>query len=766
MNSIAPPCSAVLLALSALVPAAAMAEARALTMLGVDSGLQTTLTTTAGPAVDFRIGRDNFAFSNLSGAVRTAGMSGNCYSMAACAKLIFERVTFVPPAEGLADAERRGFPVRELAAHLARGSGRFTVHDHSSLFDMTNDPAFGETEAMTYVRRNMGLDGGGSPAALTGRPRAITQAMEMVSTVHYTHYMQVQAPNFLGPAVATMLRGSTAPEVTRRAVVTIKQQLQRGRTAMVGMWNPAVVFGHVVLAYRVETTPAHDDVYVYDSNVQYGTERAESLLRVARNGSSIQLFRKQPGGAPAADGMYDGDSWYARRETLCLIHLGDDAHEGDNLRALAERLIRPDLTTVYLTSVHGLLASLTEQDPAASSLRDDVRRFLLEVQTAQAAAGDPTILPSQRITTTSGAQEINRLLTAHAELAVRTVVPHALPAGLELSHPTLLLHRTDANLAFLDITLTIRRGSPVRELVRALSSSAMLAGNPALFEWLETAERLVGDLSLTVRLRTLLRKRAMPQGFATRFGLMPEIQGIHAALGDIRSAATPDHPFQVEIARPVLQQALALLLERTGALNRTLSYEFPLTSSTTRTGDANLDAVALDLVAGAEGQPGKLVFTSRLRTFTRCNPFFADRGVSWTADPLTASFQIYRLRSRNMPANRWYVHGRLDGQLAASDGLGNLATGTLADLVTAAFPALRGRLNAFITEQLAGVARFVDGLQVRDLAVGVTTLSAQTGEAVVDLERLGQGAFCTPFPVEVRQVRVLADRLVLGGAPR
>lgn len=728
-------------------------EVRRMALLGVDSGQTTTATTTFGASIDFRIGRDNFAFPNLSGAVRTAGMSGNCYSMAACAKLFYERVRFEP--SDLADERKRGFDVAALSAHLASGTGRFTVQDYSSLFDMTNDSTFGETEAMAHIRRSSGLDGGAA-TALTGRPRMITQAVQLVSTVHYTHYMQVQAPNFLGPAVATLMSGASAPEVTRRALGTVKSQLERGRLALVAMWNPAVVFGHVVLAYRVDTTRDHDDVYVYDSNVQHGAERAETILRITRDGR-LTTMKKAPGAAPAADPIYDGSDWYARRDTLSLVHLGDDAHEGANLRALADRLTRTDLTTVYLTSVHGLLDSLTQADPSTRTLRDDVRTFLLEIQTVQQAAGDPTIRPSERITTTAGALEINRLLSAHTELTVKTVVPHALPPGLELSNTTLLLHRTDANLAYLDTTLTIRRGSPIKDLVRALAGSAMLAGYTALFEWLETAERLVGELAVVVRVKTLLRKRAMPRGFKTPYGLMPEVQSLHAALGDITRAETPDHPFQVEIAKPVLQKSLELLAERTRILNRTIT-EGPV--------DARLESISLDLEAGDTTRPGKLNVTGRLRAFTRVNPLQSERGIDWTADPLTLSFQIYRYRSRNMPANRWYVHARLDGRLSARDGLAGLATGTLAEIATAAFPALKSRLQDFINERFAPILNFVEGLELKNLAASTSALTADTGEALVDLEKLGQSAFGAPFPVEVKQVRIQSDRIILGGSPR
>ena len=718
-----------------------------LTLLGVDSGQTTTATTTFGANIDFRIGRDNFAFPNLSGAVRTAGMSGNCYAMAACAKLFFERVRF--EAADVPDAQRRGFDTAALSAHLASGSGRFVVRDYSSLFDMTNDASFDEAAAMAYARRSMGLDGGAA-GALAGRPKMISQTMQLVSTVHYTHYMQIHAPDFLGPAVGTLLRSGSAAEVTRRSVAGVKAQLSRGKTTMVALWNSAVVFGHVVLAYRVEAAQDWDDVYVYDSNVQHGAERGETILRIGRDGR-LATMKKAVGGAPAADGIYDGVDWYQQRDTLCLVQLSDDADAGDNLRLLSDRLARTDLTTVYLTSVHGLLQSLTEQDPATRSLRDDVRTFLLEVQTVQQAAGDATIQPGERLTSTSGALEINRLLSAHADLAVRTVVPHALPPGLALTGTTLLLHRSDPNLAYLDTTLSIRPGSPVKELVRALGDSAMLAGQTALFDWLQTAERLVGDLAVSAHVKTLVRKQAMPGGFKTRFGLIPDVQALHATFGDIAPAATPDHPFQVEIAKPVLQRALALLLERTDALDRSIPYD---------RGDARIEAVSLELAAGSDGRPGQLVVTSKLRTFTRV---LGERGVTWNADPLTASFEIYRYRSRNMAPNRWLVHGRLDGRLAASDGVGNIAAGTLADIATAAFPAFRDTLNGFIAERLAGVLRFVDGLEIKDLAVGVSTLTAQTGEASVDLERLGQTAFGAPFPVEVRQVRVVADRLVLGG---
>lgn len=705
-----------------------------MTLLGVDSGQTTTATTAFGASIDFRVGRDNFAFPNLSGAVRTAGMSGNCYAMAACAKLFHERARF--------EAGEGGFEVAALATHLSSGSGRFAIRGYSSLFDMTNDAKFGEADAMAHIRRSNGLDGGAA-AALSGRPKMIAQAVQLISTVHYTHYMQVQAPRFLEPAVAP------APEVTKASVASVKAQLERGRLALVAMWNQSVVFGHVVLAYRVEAARDHDDVYVYDSNVQHGAERGETILRIGHDGR-ITTMKKAPGAAPAADPIYDGADWYSRRDALSLVHLADDAHEGANLRALADRLARTDLTTVYLTSVHGLLDSLTQGDPARTTLRDDVRTFLLEVQTVQQAAGDRTIRPSERITTTAGALEINRLLTAHTELTVKTVVPHALPAGIELSNTTLLLHGTDANLAYLDTTLTLRKGSPVKEVIRALGNSAMLAGQTALFEWLETAARLAGELAVSVRVKTFLRKRAMPTGFKTPYGLMPEVQGLHAAVGDVARADTPDHAFQIEIAKPVLQKSLELLLERTRALQQT--------------GDVRVDNVSMDLEAGDGSRPGKLVLTARVRAFSPV--LSANRGINWTVDPVSLSFQIYRYRSRNMAANRWYVHGRLGGTVSARDGVAGLAAGAVTDIVTAVFPALKSRLDAWISENLANALTFVEGLELKNLAVSTSALTADTGEALVDLEKLGQRAFGAPFPVEVKQVRILSDRIVLGGTPR
>jgi hypothetical protein len=386
------------------------------------------------PTRPFVIGRDNLGFENLSGAISISGMSGNCYTLAAVSKLFHEAAEFRP--QHLVNPAIAPEHLDTTLRSRAYPNPSFPVRGFPNLYEMTTAPDGVDAERWMegWARYHAGLE----PAPPAGPDALNTDAMvevyQMISTIHYMHYVQFQAGDLLGSAVRQATQGGAAvPEVMARTVREVKAELAADRLPLICIFNPRpeVFFGHVVLGYKLVEVPAEGyvDIYVYDSNAQYAGSRRlpevdtdESILRVHEDGR-LELKARKADGDVVDLGMYDDDEWFTDADATVLLVL-DDLESDDSLRErLADKLAGARENTGYVLATGDLLERLTTISPEDSPLSQDVAAF---VRAAAAVSGGPT-LPEG-----AGVTELNAFLEEHADQALRTVFPLALPDGVRV----------------------------------------------------------------------------------------------------------------------------------------------------------------------------------------------------------------------------------------------------------------------------------------------------------------------------------------------
>ncbi len=743
-------------------------------------GQPIAVTAVHGAGSRFECGRDNLGFSNLSGAMRLGGMSGNCYTMALVAKLFFEEARFVPSDKP--DDQKRGFSLAELAEHLGGApKGRLAVADFPSLFDMSYDPAFGEDEAFEHLSKLRGIERSTlvAESELKGRRKMILQLVQLITTIHYLHYMQYQASSFLEAVMRQKLAGSKqVQKLTKKEVAGLCGRLDSGKTCLLLLLNTKEVYGHVVLAYRAARTAGGGTlIELYDSNVQYARETRPSVLEVGPDGRVAGYFRLQPDGALQPDAIYDGDSWYSARDTLAVMELPNVTLNKQNREALARKTLSADAETAYLLAGGQYLRCLTEQSPQTSSLRADTLQFLRNIQAIQTSLGRPGFSEDERLSPDASIQEVNRFLEKRADLGIRTAFPYALPKGMSLTETRIRLDEKDPNRAQLKTTLTFDKSSPIDKVVGAMQRSAALSDYRQLSDWLAATRENVGPTKVRATLDLELNKARQPAGMPFTYGLTPKLRSSHLVLGDIEPSKSAGTAFQLEVAKPTLQGGLKTAMQRIGILGKDYEFEyvlvpekyspsvagrqFRLTPEIRRKGRVTLEGIDLDLVAPpAAGGGGKLRLIASGSAFVAVNPLMADRGVSGQAGPVNIDLMAFR--GDRMPPTQWCLWAGVQGTLKFQDGMFNLLAGAVTKLADKVFPYIQTRVNAYLKEELSSRVKVVTPIELRHLSISTRKLSLDTNSAVFDLDALAKQIFSLDSPVIIKKMEARADRLTIG----
>jgi hypothetical protein len=734
----------------------------------LEDGRNVTVARVAGAKIDFRMGRDNLAFPNLSGAVSLGGMAGNCYAMAVTAKLFFERAAY------RRDGQPAGFRLEDLAAARASGSG-FTVNGYDSLHALSDAPDFGEREVFDQLARERDPDPARRPPPLGGARQQVARLMQVVSTIHYLHYMQFQAGKFLEAVLRQKLSGTgQVQEVTRREIDSLAAHLDGGRTGLLLLLETTEVYGHVVLATRLTRTAGADFVEVYDSNVQHGTETRPSVLKIGRDGKVAGYFRRVAGGALVPHAIYDNDAWFAKADSLAVILLPDASLEDEEGRALAQKIGSADVETAYIMAGGHLLKALTESSPAQSTLQDDVLGFVREVQAVQSSLGRDVV---ERLGADAPVEALNRVLAARSDLAIRAAFPHALPPGISLTGTHVRLDPRDANRATVTSTITVAEDGPVDQLAQVVQQGASLAQYARLASWVAAVRGTVGPTRIRAEIEVELTKAELPAGGRTRYGLIPYLARSHVVIGDLLPSARMPAQHQLEISEKALQGALDTALTKLGVIDHEWKFEYVLVGErrspgwfgrpivlvpeVRRGGTVRLRKVAVDCAAATiDAALGLVKLDVDTHAFAEVNPFKAGLGVNVTARPAQAWLTMQR--DSAAPDGHWTVRSGVDARLVVDDGLHNLLAWALLQLADKGFRFFAGRLNQTIRSRLASYAELVRPFELKDLDVDTRRLRAQLTEGVVDLRLLGRRLFSVEAPVTLTSASARDDRLVLG----
>ncbi|MBI4872354.1 MAG: hypothetical protein HY814_12400, partial [Candidatus Riflebacteria bacterium] len=611
---------------------------------------------------------------------------------------------------------------------------------------------------------------------LKGKRKMILQLVQLITTVHYLHYLQYQAGSFLEAVLRQKMAGSSQVQaLTRSELAQVAARVNRGKTSLLLMLNARQVYGHVVLAYRVaKLTDGSTLIEVYDSNVQYGTEKRASVLKVDPEGKVGGYYRLEPNGTLKPDAIYDSDGWFSDRENLAVIDLPNVSLSRENRDALAKKTLVADAETAYLLAGGQFIKSVTEQSPQESSLRADTLQFLRNIQAIQTSLGHP---PAEQLPEDADVTAINRFLERHADAGIRTAFPYALPKGISLTDTKVKLDEKDPNRVEFQTTLTLDKDGPQDKLVSVLQRSATLSEYRELADWVAATRKNVGPTKIRAQLDTVLEKKKMPDGMALQYGVMPTLRGTHLVLGDIEPSKRLGTHYQIEVSKPTLKGGLATAMDRVGIVGHDYTFDYTLvparytpsemghqlqlTPQIDRSGRVTLEGMDLDLIGPpAPGGGGRIRLIGRGSAFVAVNPVMADRGVSGAARPLNLDLMIYR--GNHMPDSQWCVYVDALGTLKFQDGVFNLLAGAVTKLADKLFPFIQGRVNGYIRDELTQRVKLVKPFQIQGAHVSTTRVSFRATGAVVDLEDLAQQLFQVKTPVVLRRIDVFSDRIVLG----
>lgn len=730
------------------------------------------------PPRPFVIGRDNLGFANLYGAVQIQGAAGNCYTMAAVAKLFYEAARYGAPVPAGATL---GFEFGEVAAALRDpsypGAG-FPVRGSASLHELSLPRAGAAADPEAWMeaqsRYQTGLQAAPAPGEVPPNGASLVKLYQLVTTIHYLHYMQYQGQNFVTAVMRRQLQGDrAAPQVTREALGRMKRMLPRGDLPLLTIFNPrpGVTFGHVVLATRLvdveagEGAPAHTDVYVYDSNAQYGDHDYQSVLRVKEDGT-FELLREREG-TFEHDARYDGADWFNEPANCQLLVLDDLNRDPALRRVLAEKVENAAEAAAYTQLSGDLLRDLTTRSPSDSPLRADLTRFLLAAQRSNARLGTRPTWRTRDLTEAPSVEELNAYLDDYADRTIRELFPHALPEGLALSGTRLRLDPTDANHAWLWVTITLEPAAPIQRILDAVRESLLLGSDPRLAATIEGLGTAFQGQRVVASLRLSLRKGPAPEGVRAKLGPyapVPTLDGSHVVVGDIQPGTydpeVSDH--RIEVSESLLRSALVRVLRAQGAFATINAGTYQVGWATHNASDFTLQGAGLDC------QRGTLVVTGSFGGFLAFNPFWNDYGSAYQSrDPLAARLSITKGRGRNV--------FRFAGSAATTVSFRDPVTGLLVDHVTAAanqslgasLAQLQAGAGNLVTTQLGRWASFANGTSI---GFGTPTLSSSNGDLSVAIPvngfDLDVGATLTTLfgqraPMEVKDLRILADRIVV-----
>ncbi|MBI3890119.1 MAG: hypothetical protein HY303_01165 [Candidatus Wallbacteria bacterium] len=724
-----------------------------------------------GENIDFQLGRDNLAFVNPSGVMRLGNMAGNCYTMAFVAKLFFEDAEYLP---GPSEPSRDGVRMSELASHLAGGRrGKFTVRGYESLFDLTSDrdpshPKDLESRLHEAIRAANGL---AVPPASTppGHLKSLTEISQFITSVHYFFYVQRTGHSFLRSVLVEKLAGDKGPAaVTREQAESLKAELRAGKTALFCLWNNSIFFGHVVLAYGCVETADADFFICYDNNEQHGAERRPCVIRVGKQNHSIRKFIRSD------DGTLSGGTGEACE---AVLHLPDLTIKPENLADL-ERIVRhADQQTAYLMAGRELVESLSERSPETSSLFNDVRQLVLNVQAIQQALALDGIRPEDRIGPDASLEQVNALLARYADVGARAAAPHGLPPGVSVSNVRLAFR--DERTANVAATIRVAAGTTGRQALEALRDGAALA-DASVARWLAAARDTAGEEPIRADVRFDLTKGSGERSVfgalkasGTPFGPVAVLRRAHLVVGDIEPSAETGGMVVVEVSERVCDRALNSVLSRAeivGPWHRIdADTEFRLNGASLKLDEG----LRVTLDAGL------------FRAVTS-----ATSGLSFHAPALVSRLVVSRLDDD--PAGAWRFCFAFGGRFSKDDGLGGIGNsligawlglnrGKLGGAMRTGIFQAQDKLNRVLSEELQPWVTVAQPLEMgtggyahfdwtRGLASGFTPTHSRgrgkAGEVMLNLDKLAAKLPGQTDPLRIRDIRFGDKRAIVSADPR
>ncbi len=524
-------------------------------------GAELTPLAVNGYQIDYQLGRDNLGFVNPGGMMQLGGMSGNCYTMALVSKLFHEDGEFIPPAEG--ESLGKGVTLDQLASHLRAGrKGKIFVKGYSSLHDMTTDPdptnpVDLEDRVHERVRRRAGLSSSNrAPEPLQGRVAAVTEAHQFIQAIHFSFFAQRSGHGFVRSTLAEQLGGKKAPRViTREQAESMKAELRAGRTALLCLWNNSVFFGHVILAYACVETADADYFICYDNNTQYGQETRPTIIRIGKKEHTIREYLRQN------DGTLTGG---ISEQSEVVLHMPDLTRDPANLSDLEKIVETADNESAFLMASNDFIQSLTTVAPEKSSLLDDTKQFILNLQTIQQTLGLTGIAPEDRIDNDASLTQVNKVLDKYSQIAVRTAAPYGLPPGVKIEN-TRLQFRTGTE-ADVTATIKIEKDTVASKITRALENAGTFASKDVA-RWFGAVRETVGGEPIQARVKMSVSKGAGNRSiFASLgaakapYGPVPSLRRAHVVLGDLKPSSKISDPFALEISEGVAEKAVRAAL--------------------------------------------------------------------------------------------------------------------------------------------------------------------------------------------------------------
>ncbi len=530
----------------------------------------------------FVIGRDNLGFANPHGSVSVAKMAGNCYTVSLVTRIFFEHARY---HSTVPEGKEKGFKSADIARALRAKDPKdrfFDVYGYKSLLDLTYTtkvPSHQLDEwAERMSRQALGIDPAKNDPSLPENTKEIVEMYKLITTIHYLHYMQNQAQHFLKNGLDD-IAGKKASEITLEAVQEMSRQTANGELPLLLIFNPRIPFGHVVLNYRVENKEEdpHYDVYICDSNYQYGPHLDESILRVDKKTGLFSMYKKSAtDGKITASSTYSGSSWFNDKDHSALIVLPNPNGYDEQRAILADKLDATNEETGYIMAVGDYIKDVTTQSPQTSSLFKDTRKLLVAMQNVQISEGVDSTVGSIRLNSTIS--ETNAYLKANTDQAIRTVFPYALPQGIELKDTSLLFDSNNENRAQLQTTIILSRGAEIDRIVEEVSKSTLFANDNRLGEMVTALNEAFENEKLTAKLKFRIEKEACPVSTLGKYAPMPILLSSHIIVGDMASTRTSnqgDH--YVEISESVLQKSAKAALESLDIIGHRQNFDYSFT---------------------------------------------------------------------------------------------------------------------------------------------------------------------------------------------
>lgn len=737
------------------------------------------------PARPFRIGVDNFAFRNLSGAIRVQSMAGNCYTMAYLSRLFHRAGDFRPD-----EASPLGVDVEELARSLESGdpsSRPFPVRGFSGLYQLSSSVGGGGS-AESWMAKAARFQAGLNPEPPVGwedpRARAGQALYRFLTTTHYLHYVQFQASELLGHLARRVSTGEkAAPRVNREAVSQVRGMLEAGELPILCMFDPRpeVFFGHAVLAYQMVEVPAREeqlaytDIYVYDSNVQYTLGRSDprrgqgaSILRIDAEGRTSYHWKDPASGEIQADPIYDHASWMREPENSFVFPFPDLDRSAELGKQLGFKLRNSVEASGYLLAAGDLIRSVTQVSPQESSLAEDLEGFLLSTQASNRHLATRPSWRTRDYRAGSGLEGLNRHLGAYTAKVVETLYPQALPAGVSLKSPKLFFPGTDPNQIRLECSLRIESAKSTREILERLRESALFAGDPRLAKFLESSLELFEGHPIEIRVGFLLTKAANPPARARKlgpYGLKVRWLASQAVIGkDLGSPPKlEDGVHGIEISEALLQDFVLGLIEAERWIGKDQSFAYSIPALGARKGRVRIDSLEPFTMG-----PRPDSRTGWLGVRVRSHGFFGVLSNARGASIQNGVATLWvRLEARPGETTQLEVEAQIRGKHKIELGLWDWIERLLSKAVTGFYQSmlrsLEGKLSRVLTEELDSFLELKSGgPRITGTKVDVSGLQADLNTLSVDIDKSLEKLFpiqAGELPVGLKSIGFQEDRI-------